>query len=68
MAQLVKDLALSPQQLGSLLCQFSPGPQNFHMAQEWPKKKKKRESARERHQVVNSKAQNSTHNMIIVCA
>ena len=42
MAQKVKDLVLSLQWLGSLLCcGFSPWPRNFHMPQAWPKKKKK---------------------------
>ena len=36
----VKDLALSLQQLGSLLwCGFSPLPGNFHTPQVWPKKR-----------------------------
>ena len=42
MAQQVKDLTLSLQQLGSLLWnEFDPWPRNFHMLQERPKKKKK---------------------------
>ena len=41
-AQWVKDLALSLQQLRLLLwCMFSPWPEKFHMLQTWPKKKKK---------------------------
>ena len=39
----VEDLALSLQQLGSLLwCRFDPWPENFHMPRIWPKGKKKK--------------------------
>ena len=47
MAQQVKDLVLSPQQLGLLLwCRFNPcprfdpWPRNFHMPWVWPKKER----------------------------
>ena len=41
MAQQVKDLVLSLQQLGLLLWyRFDPWPGNFHMPWLWPKKKK----------------------------
>lgn len=39
-AQQVKDVAWSLQQLRSLLCRgFDPWPENFHMMRVWPKKK-----------------------------
>ena len=42
-AQQVKDLVLSLQQLGSLLwCGFDPWPRNFHMSREQPKEKEKK--------------------------
>ena len=41
MAQWVKDLVLSLQQLGSLQwLEFSPWPRNFHMLWAWPKQMK----------------------------
>ena len=41
MAQQVKDLVLSLQQLRSLLVhRFDPWPENFHMPRLWPKRKK----------------------------
>ena len=43
MAQQVKDLVLSLQQLGLLLKhRFHLSPKNFHIPQAWPKKKKKK--------------------------
>ena len=52
MVQWVKDLALSPQQLGSLLqLGFDPWPGNFHMPRARPKrikKKKKKNAGHER--------------------
>ena len=42
MAQQVKDLALSLQQLRSLICPgFDPWPRNFHLPWVWPKSKNK---------------------------
>ena len=47
MVQLVKDLVLSLQWLGSLLCcGFDPWPVNFHNSWGWPKKKKKKECSK----------------------
>ena len=44
MAQQVKDLVLSLQQLGLLLWRgFDPWPRNFHILQEGERKKKKKE-------------------------
>ena len=49
MAQYVKDLVLSLQQLGLLLwCGFDPWPRSFHRPQVQPEKKKRKEKEEKR--------------------
>ena len=61
MVQQVKDLALSPQQLGSVpWCGFDLWPGNFHMLQTWPKKRKKQKKN-------NNKGQHNTGFSVSLC-
>ena len=66
MVQQVKDLPLPLQWLGLLLWRrFKPWPGNFHMLQEWPKKKKKKERKKSKGKETDGLLNNNPHTRLL---